>query len=333
MSYIIQTLLSLYSYLSMGLIAVTRSDTERHFSKHPNEKSNGWPLRLVTMQRSIRINLTHASSTLLAEFQEAQCFFVVAVAVAQLFANYQNADFNDTDGLASLIFQHNSVITLAAVGMQSTVLTQAGLRHARLMSVYSLVWTTSAVVLASAAASTVMVSNAELVYKFIDNEIDGTGLEECGGRFSLRELCLDVVETNDSRGMFLLSVSIVGVELGLIWLEMGFSVLLSSGWMRKRKDRLEFLKGSIWMKKHDVVLLSVKVIMILAELVLLGASTINCINQVRSFSVPRQMSDTIGFSAASSTGSWTIGQIIAMLIWAPSISKYLYLVICKFKFL
>ncbi|KAI1083603.1 glycoprotease family-domain-containing protein [Whalleya microplaca] len=51
------------------------------------------------LARTENWNSTHALSTLLAEFQEAQCFFVMAIQIALLYGNSQSADYVEADNM------------------------------------------------------------------------------------------------------------------------------------------------------------------------------------------------------------------------------------------
>lgn len=71
-----------------------------------------------------------------------------------------------------------------------------------------------------------MMSNAELVNLFIRGGKDGSEPEECGGKFSLRELCIDETRVSDSAGMFMHAGIMAGIVLGFLWLETVWPLLL-----------------------------------------------------------------------------------------------------------
>lgn len=240
----------------------------------------------------------------------------MALAIAQLYSDSQSAAFSDADSLGSLLFQYDRVIILAALGMQCIALTQAGLRHAHLGSFYSLFWATLAAGFAAAAGAMVIPSDVELVNKFF-RESDEPGVKECGGNASLRQLCLADIVRFDIESMLVRATSVVMITLVLLWLDASIPLMVGPKRRWSKEKTMSETLGILLAALPAVI----QAILVVLELLLVAFTLISCIEMTKP-------------TLASRNGpwdSWTIGQIIAMLIWAPIISKYIYLVICKFS--
>jgi hypothetical protein len=318
-SYIIQVVLSMFSWLSVCLVSIVRNDTKEHALKPHHQDEHDPPTKMVAIStRFLRLaclRVSDAASTLLVELQEAQCFFIIAISVAQLYASSQDPAFSEADSPASLIFQYNRVMGLSAIGMQCIALTQAGLRHARLDSLYSLVWATLAASLAGAAGSGLLWAQAELVQSVFRE--DDTGVEECGGTITLRDMCVDLADRMDTSVSFQNASLFVMGTFFLLWSKKITPMILRTEWVRKQASGCIWLHDTALDKARHCASASTTLILALLELVLFSFTLISCIEKQKP-------------SKTLTNGSWTIGQIMAMLIWAPVISKHLYLVICEY---
>lgn len=306
----------MFSWLSIVVVVICRNDARRHIVQ-PRYRggARGYePVEnLIPMdpQHKVGSRILHASSTLLVELQEAQCFFIIAVAIAQIYAIFQNAAFSDADSLGGLLYQNDRVVISASLGMQCIALTQAGLRHARLSSFYSLFWATLGATLAGVAGGAVTRSDGELVNKVVDRGGE-PGTEQCGGYTSLRQLCVVDPARFDIDGMLMRAASVVGATLLLLWLEALTKLMDGS----KRR----WSHGKTMAEALDILGTALRVVIpaifAMFELILLAFTLISCIQMTNPAQVPLKQ-------------SWTIGQIIATLFWAPTVSKYGYIVICK----
>lgn len=314
----------MFSWFLIALIAIVRNDTKerapQYHCEYEGNTQQTWALRIHFIARFLRLvcsRLSHASSTLLVEFQEAQCFFIIAVTVAQIFASSQDPDFNETDSPASLIFQYNRIMGLAAMGMQCIALTQAGLRHARLSSMYSLVWATLAAALAGAAGGSLLQTEAQLVQRVFSGN-DDTGVHECGGTsITLRDMCVvDSSDRPDTNISFINASIVVALTFILLWSKKLCRMVSKSEWARRQMPGCRWFQMLTSAKASHIASTTATLILAFLELILFSFTLISCIEKQKP-------------SKTLTNGSWTIGQIIAMLIWAPIISKYLYLVICE----
>ena len=339
MAYIMQMLLAFYSWFSIGMIAIAQGDTRQRPTTQPNENAAkavravtfqekvldnaAKAVRAVTFQEKVLDNVTNALSTFLVEFQEAQCFFAIALAIAQLYANSQNAEFSDASNLADMLFQYSNVIMLTAVGLPCVALTQAGLRHASLASIYTLLWATVAAVLLGVSASTIMQPSPELLNDFFTNPRN-LDLEACGNRIYLLDICTGE-QNHVATSSFIHVVGSVYVLFGLLWLETIFTL----EWVKRQLSRFERLKWSVRAAKQFKLPLVVSSILLLAQITLFCPTLPICIDMIMSF---QKIEGGYGDRNRLATdGSWTIGQIIAMLVWAPSIAKYLYILVCELQ--
>lgn len=154
-------------------------------------------------------------------------------------------------------------------------LTQAGLRHANLTSIYTLLYATVAAVLLSMSAGRIMQPGVELLDDFFSVE---EGYEACGGRTQPELLCSG--QQNDlGTSSFIRVVGLVGVVFGLLWLETIFSM----EWVKDQSNRYGWLKKSLRGAKRWKVPRVVTAILLLAELTLFCFTLLICIDLIASF--------------------------------------------------
>ncbi|KAJ4264356.1 hypothetical protein NW762_005554 [Fusarium torreyae] len=173
-------------------------------------RSNLLAHRVSGLERLERTNLAHATSTFLAELHEAQCFFVVAIEIALINASSRSAIFTGADNWQSLLWNRDSVQFLAGMGAWPIILGQISLRRAQLDSMYYLLLSTLALVLAGVAADTAANPDPDRIYKMFQGQ---NVLEECGGHPSLRTFC---VEERDGLYWYTFPAASIYAFLGLL---------------------------------------------------------------------------------------------------------------------
>jgi hypothetical protein len=279
--------------------------------------------------------LTQSTIAFLVDLQEAQCFFIIAAQIAILYALPQTPTFNGIEDWDTLFVNHVFIRYLASVGPLPIVVAQTSLRLVSLDSVYTLFLSTLAVVL-STAASNLSFPDVEKVY---DMFRDHNQLEECGGNPSLTTFCV----THDATDVVGSAYGALGQDLFfslkyititiicVLWVCKGYSASIHAdtsteagrSWFQ-RQYRSAYAD---YFEKHEKSLACVirvfsylvTVFLVAAELLLVTyiCSSLAFLNSV--LSLPKM---TV----------WNIGQIIAVLVWAPVLLKYIYTTFCKFTF-
>ncbi|KAF5705126.1 hypothetical protein FGLOB1_8157 [Fusarium globosum] len=191
-TYVTQTAMVVFAWLFFLLLKVnkfinTSSSIFTHLFRKRNPGPNLLNHRVSGLERPERTNLAHATSTFLAELHEAQCFFVVAIEIALINASSRSAIFTGAENWQSLLWNRDSVQFLAGMGAWPIILGQISLRRAELDSMYYLLLSTLALVLAGVAADTSANPDPDRIYKMFQGQ---NTLEECGGHPSLRTFCV-----------------------------------------------------------------------------------------------------------------------------------------------
>lgn len=274
----------------------------------------------------------------LADLQEAQCFFIIAAQIAILFANVsQTADFNGVDSWDGLVLNWIFIQYLANVGALPIIITQVSLCHLRIDSVYTLVLSTVAILL-SAIASYPAFPDIEMVYEMFK---DQSTLEQCGNRPSLTTYCVTHTSgevltraygsTNGGESLFFAVKYANFLTLLILWVRKGHREVASTrtSWFQSKclsiQSRLQpksaesFKTHAAWIPRAGRILRWTTT----GFLVFVEAATATFIATSLGFLRSVILSDT--------TTTWNIGQIIAMLVWAPVLLKYIYTSICELR--
>ncbi|KAH6988528.1 hypothetical protein EDB80DRAFT_816849 [Ilyonectria destructans] len=183
MSYMMQNALALYAWLLLWLFS---------WGEYANASRRRGRVTLPAgfgrfVDRMEQGNLTNATRTFLVEFHEAECFFIMAISIAILYANSQGAIFNGVENWQSLINTRKSIVTLASTGAMPIVLTQLSLRNSRINSFYCLFLSIVSLLLVGLAADTGLKPDVDSVYDMFKDE---NNLIDCGNHPSLRTFCL-----------------------------------------------------------------------------------------------------------------------------------------------
>jgi hypothetical protein len=280
-----------------------------------------------------RANVSHATRSFAADFSEAQSFFVIVVAVALIYADSQGVSFQGADNWLSVRLNQQTGSLISLYSSLPTVLVQVALGLTSMDSVYSLVLTTAAMVLAG-VASTLTEEDPDVtkIREMLIMDEATVGLPECGNNPSLRALC-----NGDGYSSFAMSRETYGALSVWPWL-----LLLGYLWFYKfrrclrQKARLLFdhlqqaaegsvvktmtlliLRRLVWI--WDTIVMPFMLPLAQLFLVMMTANGISGI-----------FSEIKDSSQFSSDRSWTLGQVVAVLVWVPVLSKYIYTLLCKF---
>lgn len=316
MSYMMQNALALYAWLLLWLFS---------WGEYANASRRRGRVTLPAgfgrfLDRMEQGNLTNATRTFLVEFHEAECFFIMAISIAILYANSQGAIFNGVENWQSLINTRKSIVTLASTGAMPIVLTQLSLRHSRINSFYCLFLSIVSLLLVGLAADTGLKPDADSVYDMFKDE---NNLIDCGNHPSLRTFCLSDGSYATTSAYFQLATLLAYFALiSMIVLKI-IHGLSERGWVLKHKWLTQSRNSSSGRgskvrsctKKLATHLANVTIL--IAEAWVLVYTYMNIATTYSSLREP---------DVDTSTITWNVGQVIAVLIWAPIICKYLYLI-------
>ncbi|EXK84498.1 hypothetical protein FOQG_11513 [Fusarium oxysporum f. sp. raphani 54005] len=319
-TYITQTAMVVFAWLFFLLLKVnkfinTSTSIFTHLFRKRNPGPNLLTHRVSGLERLERTNLAHATSTFLAELHEAQCFFVVAIEIALINASSRSAIFTGADNWQSLLWNRDSVQFLAGMGAWPIILGQISLRRAELDSMYYLILSTLALALAGVAADTAANPDPDRIYKMFQGQ---NTLEECGGHPSLRTFC---VEERESIYWYVFPAGSIYAFLGLLailWWARLWSLCNSPVSFVKRHKSLTKRQHEAWEWFKWFVIKASLLGIHIAE-----AGALACI----CFGLAVIRAPLLNLLLRGETGTWSVGQLVAVLIWAPVISKYAHLAI------
>ncbi|KLP03318.1 uncharacterized protein FFB20_02092 [Fusarium fujikuroi] len=319
-TYVTQTAMVVFAWLFFLLLKFnkfinTSSSIFTHLFRKRNPGPNLLAHRVSGLERLERTNLAHATSTFLAELHEAQCFFVVAIEIALINASSRSAIFTGAENWQSLLWNRDSVQFLAGMGAWPIILGQISLRRAELDSMYYLLLSTLALVLAGVAADTAANPDPDRIYKMFQGQ---NTLEECGGHPSLRTFC---VKERESIYWYVFPAGSIYAFLGslaILWWAKIWSLCNSPAAFLKKHKSLSKRQLEAWDWIQRIVIKASLLGIHVAE-----AGALACI----CFGLAVIRAPLLNLLLRGETGTWSVGQLVAVLIWAPVISKYAHLAI------
>lgn len=253
--------------------------------------------------------LADATTNLLVEFQEAQVFFVLAIQIALLIATLRGAEFIDASSISSYLVNQQWIRQSAHFVLLPIVLNQLSLRRMCRSSVYSLL-----------LCAVVLIMGAAVIYKtalsYQQDKLWGMfsskfSVQECGYNTSLRAYC------SGSSSFYLLPGPSV-----MPWIFVLYGVLV-----------LEKVAIAVSGSKQYKVWHESPAVFKIMDTTRLGAAVVL---PVFYFASEIALLVFIGkacylISHMVTPGEdWNIGQLVAALIWAPVVAKYLYQILCMF---
>lgn len=265
----------------------------------------------------------------MVELGEAQCFYVITLAIAVIYSDSQGAIFNGAENFPSII--KNQSVTLFVVYMASLpmITVQLSLRYVSMDSVYTLFFTTLATALAGVAVTLKEkdISTDQARRMFMQDR----ALEECGGNPSLRALC-DRTDATSLR---------ISRPSSDIWTALG---VLACLWCLKllqgRFSKIERLcSGALTTNGKSERSASAKALLFIRVLVWLCPQLCSAVLLAAhlffvclTFVNLARISGEMKSSYDDGYLPWNLGQVVAMLVWVPMLAKYTYAILCKFHF-
>lgn len=260
----------------------------------------------------------------LVEFQEAQCFFVLVVQIAALMGNSNYTLFTGADSSwFGFLQDQNSAGLLAVCGVMPVPLTQLALFRANLSSVYTLSLALVATILSivTCHSMTIVGDFSIEADKLLDLFRDVNHLKECGDRTSPRTFCGTLEDARDALpggGLvlgygFLTSTGISIVLSLLLVLTIADAVATRFGALVESIRDVVGERGIVWLRAgRDFIVVGCELVIVVA----IGFG----LHDQRSL-----------YKWVYEASNWGVGQFAALLIWVPVVSKYLYLVVCKWS--
>lgn len=258
-------------------------------------------------------NFATSTGTFLVEFQEAQCFLTLAVQIALWYAISEDAVFNGAQNWATLANTQAVFFTLATVGEACVIVTQMSLRRFGMDSMYTFILATVTTIIASSVTSRALNRSWEEVRGMFSNV---NLLPECGGRSSIRTYCMGSMY-DEFNEFTLWPLYFHYIALGILWLKKILRVsadLFGPEWFIKRFRR--FPKTTKVLRLVGFV-----VPKIATSCLLVSESLMLAMIGLGVASIKRSFESILGAEL------WNVGQIITMLVWAPVVAKYLYLLL------
>ncbi|RSL45190.1 hypothetical protein CEP54_014370 [Fusarium duplospermum] len=238
----------------------------------------------------------------------------MAIGVAMLYANTPSMGFDDSDSWGTLLNNRFGIRSIAIHEGWCMILMMLNLRRAGLNSVYCLILATlAAIVVGVAANKTILHPDPDKVYEMLK---DKNTLPECGDNPSLRTFCVNSsTPTSILNAVPDCSVFLLLTIVSVCWVENTCPRVASCSWFQSFCSRLsqECLERVAFCSSRLIslglgVAESAMVTFLWYGLCILGASS------------GPQYNTSLGVN-------WNIGQVIAVLVWAPVVSKYLYLLL------
>lgn len=270
---------------------------------------------------------------MLIDFHEAQCFFLIAVQIAVMFATTQGHRFHAGSTMFSLDQNRRSAYELARLGMYLVCLVQITLRRLKVDSTYTLLLSTLVTGLATATIASGL--SRALMKDTLASLQEHNAVEECGAYGSLRFQCVgetvgDEADTYSSTTEQLQTSVSSYISLALVWgIKMsrevakrgiGRRIEASHVWFRSASCHrtLIYLRALV-----DVGMLALEIWLALSTAIA-AAILLGSMNDSVASSSQDGVSDNHG-----SRGSWNTGQVLAVLVWAPVLLRYAYTLIRK----
>lgn len=257
---------------------------------------------------------TAALTSALVEFQEVQTFFVISIQFATLiiFASSDNeAMLSSTNSFAEAVTNVQIVQMLSINGMLPVLFTQIGLMRLGIRWWYMLTLVLGVFVTAIVISQQSLMPTYTTLWTYFTEE---SPIDMCGGNPSPMTYCLDSLDglnatlTQMNSGLVVGCMVIVALLMDQIW-----HSLNHKGRMDQGLDSWELSSARVLFLRRRVAPVFLGLLWFGLEFALL-------------IYVGMYLKSVIGILkfVGTSSSDWTFGQLIAIMVWAPVIGKYLY---------
>jgi hypothetical protein len=257
--------------------------------------------------------------SMLVEFQEAQCFFMLATQIAVLISFGNQAKFYEPKDAAQLDMDNYLGQIIGTGGLLPISLILFTLNNIGMISWYILIL--SGITLATSSA-TVIISTKNEYNVYAPSDLPGfyhtASIDSCGGYPPPIVFCDQVwyKSTNNQyfqQGVLSWTYILPLVVFSVILFQLLLTLPRLSRFVKGMLPQLSRLEGS-------------KLVTYLNGLGIVAISILYLFD-IYSYLANLYYLNKFG---AIDTSNWTLGQIVAVTIWAPVILKYIYSAFCKF---
>lgn len=255
-----------------------------------------------------------ALTSALVEFQEVQTFFVISIQFATLiiFAGSDHAAMlSSTDSFAEAVTNVQIVQMLSINGMLPVLFTQIGLMRLGIRWWYMMTLVLGVFVTGLVVSQQSLMPTYTTLWTYFTEE---SPIDMCGGNPSPMTYCLDSLEglnatlNRMNSGLVVGCMVIVALLMDQIW-----HSLNRNGRMTEGLDNWEITNSKVLFLRRRLAPVLLGVVWFGLEFALL-------------IYVGIYLKSVIGILkfVGTSSSDWTFGQLVAIMVWAPVIGKYLY---------
>ncbi|CAN8102469.1 unnamed protein product [Discula destructiva] len=255
-----------------------------------------------------------ALTSALVEFQEVQTFFVISIQFATLFV-FARADhaamLSSTSSFAEAVTNVQIVQLLSINGMLPVLFTQIGLMRLGIRWWYMTTLVLAVFVTAIVISQQSLMPDYTTLWTYFKSE---SAIDMCGGNPSPMTYCLDSLDGLNAKLNKMNDSLVVGclVITALVFDQVWYS-LNNGGGMDERLDKWELANSKVLFLRRRVMPMLLCLMWFGLELALLIYVGIYL----------KSVVDLLKF-VGTSASDWTFGQLIAIMVWAPVVGKYLY---------
>lgn len=266
-------------------------------------------------QKAVRRSRPAAALTsALVEFQEVQTFFVISIQFATLLifaGSDDSAMLSSTSSFAEAVTNVQIVQMLSINGMLPVLFTQIGLMRLRIRWWYMMTLVLCVFVTAIVVSQQSLMPTYTTLWTYFKEE---SPIEMCGGNPSPMTYCLDSLDglnatlTTMNSGLVVGCMVVVALLLDQLWHSLNYNGLMDEG-----LDAWELSSAKLLFLRRRVAPVLLGVMWFGLEFALLIYVGIYL----------KSLIDILKF-VGTSASDWTFGQLIAIMVWAPVIGKYIY---------
>ncbi|KAJ4387113.1 hypothetical protein N0V93_007701 [Gnomoniopsis smithogilvyi] len=298
----------LQSYCS-GMESVVNSDLAG-----PGQRRTPWQRAGEHQKHLQRSRPAAALTSALVEFQEVQTFFVISIQFATLiiFAGSDHAAMlSSTNSFAEAVTNVQIVQLLSINGMLPVLFTQIGLMRLGIRWWYMMTLVLGVFVTGLVVSQQSLMPTYTTLWTYFKEE---SPIDTCGGNPSPMTYCLDSLDglnatlSRMNSGLVVGCMVIVALLMDQIW-----HSLNRNGRMDEGLDNWEISNARVLFIRRRVAPVLLGIMWFGLEFALL-------------IYVGIYLKSVIGILkfVGTSASDWTFGQLVAIMVWAPVIGKYLY---------
>lgn len=330
--------------LKKGEVERARLDpflTDAPTEKRSDRIKDAWERASDIQKRLSQWRLYQATSAILRDFQDVQIFFIGAIQIATLSTFRPKAsassDANSVNSFGAAIMDSELVQMLAVNSMIPLLLMQSMIQRGdryklrkiahtkrRRLSLtwytFILVWVTFIFAIIVHARRDKLIANYDILFATFQKE---KAVEACGGNPNPMVYCnID----NDLDTRFNAGIAMIYVAVSLLTID--FVVFHVPSWRRwnpsqRMEDAMNPTQAQVfkWVRKCHLRILT-KAIWFCLECALLASSALYLADIL---TVTHAMSGgSNSWGAKNSWGSWSFGQLIAVMVWVPTLFKFIF---------